>query len=255
MTPEQFALFARIEQRHWWFAARREIIRSILHRIVAPNQDKTIIDVGCGTGGNIASLAGEYRCCGIDTTPDAIALARARFPGVKFILGPFPTGLEGYLEVAAAITCMDVIEHVKEDAAFVKMLVDAAPPGAHILLTVPADMTLWSQHDVTNDHFLRYDTQTFCRAWEGLPVRVRMLSHFNSRLYPMVKAARWLANRRQGSHGADGTDFNMSIAPVNFALKKIFQGESKKLAGALDRPDQPPYRRGVSMIALLKKDG
>jgi SAM-dependent methyltransferase len=253
MTPEQFALFARIEQDHWWFVARRQIVGRILRVIVPPNQNKTIIDVGCGTGGTIASLAGEYRCCGIDTMPDAIALARQRFPHVRYVLGAFPTGLEGYLETASAITCMDVIEHVEDDVGFVKMLVDATPPGSHLLLTVPADMSLWSQHDVTNSHYRRYDREMFARVWAGLPVTVRLMSHFNSRLYPVVKAARWLSNRRRVSHGADGTDFKLSSPPVNRALTKIFLGESKKLIKSLDRPDDPPYTRGVSLIALLRK--
>jgi SAM-dependent methyltransferase len=253
MTPEQFALFARIEQDHWWFVARRQIIGRILRLVVPPNENKTIIDVGCGTGGNIASLAGEYRCCGIDTTPDAIALARERFANVPFVLGAFPAGLEGFLDVASAITCMDVIEHVQDDVGFAKRLIDAAPPGSHLLLTVPADMTLWSQHDVTNDHYRRYDREGFAKVWAGLPVTVRLMSYFNSRLYPMVKAARWVANRRKTSHGADGTDFKMSSPPVNRLLMKIFRGESSKLEKSLDAPESPPYRRGVSLIALLRK--
>jgi SAM-dependent methyltransferase len=255
MTPEQFALFARIEQDHWWFVARRQIVARILRKVVPPNQNKTIIDVGCGTGGNIASLAGEYRCVGIDTTPDAIELARKRFGdvhNVHYVLGAFPAGLEGYLQTASAITCMDVIEHVEDDLGFVKMLVDAAPAGSHLLLTVPADMSLWSQHDVTNGHHRRYDRDTFAKVWSGLPVTVRLLSYFNSRLYPVVKAMRWRANRRNASHGADGTDFKQSSRPVNWLLKSVFLGESGKLVKLMDS-DREPYRGGVSLIAVLRK--
>ena len=253
MTPEQFALFARIEQDHWWFVARRRIVGRILGLVVPPGQNKTIIDVGCGTGGNIASLANDYRVCGIDTTPDAIALARQRFASVPFVLGAFPSGLKGYLDVASAITCMDVIEHVEDDIGFVKTLVEAAPPGAHLLLTVPADMTLWSQHDVTNAHYRRYDRPAFVKVWAGLPVTVRMVSYFNSRLYPMVKLARWMANRRKTSHGAAGTDFKMSSPPVNWLLRHVFAGESNRLVNLIDAPGRPAYRRGVSLIALLRK--
>ena len=163
------------------------IVGRILGLVVPPGQNKTIIDVGCGTGGNIASLANDYRVCGIDTTPDAIRWPGSVLRACRSFWAHFRLGLKGYLDVASAITCMDVIEHVEDDIGFVKTLVEAAAPGSHLLLTVPADMTLWSQHDVTNAHYRRYDRPAFVKVWAGLPVTVRMVSYFNSRLYPMVK--------------------------------------------------------------------
>src|ERR1700722_8907841 len=129
MTPEQIALFARIEDKHWWFVGRRQIIGRIIHKIVPPGAGQTIIDVGCGTGGNLASLAADYRCIGIDTTADAIAFARQRFPNVEYIHGEFPLGLGSALAQASLITCMDVIERIEYERPFVEKLVDSLSPG------------------------------------------------------------------------------------------------------------------------------
>ena len=68
MQSPQFLLHADIEQRHWWFVARRRIMRRLVNRVVRPGPDVTVVDVGCGTGANIASLTDAYRCVGIDTS-------------------------------------------------------------------------------------------------------------------------------------------------------------------------------------------
>ena len=91
MHYEQFQLHADIEQRHWWFVGRRRILCRLVAEVLPPIAAKrVIVDVGCGTGGNIAALADRYRCVGIDTSAEAIELARQRFPHVRFIAGRAP---------------------------------------------------------------------------------------------------------------------------------------------------------------------
>ena len=252
MTPEQFELFARIEQEHWWFVARRRIMRGLI-AAVAPAPDGALaVDIGCGTGGNIGALADRYRCVGIDESELAIAHARARFPQVEFVRSTDPATIASYVGRAALVTCMDVVEHVEHDAAFLAQIVNAARPGTTLLLTVPAGMELWSEHDVTNGHYRRYTVDGFAALWSQLPVRVRLLSAFNARLYPIVRAARALANARGRAHGTAGTDFDMPSRPVNRTLERIFAGELGALLRAVDTPRRP-YARGVSVIAVLER--
>jgi SAM-dependent methyltransferase len=252
VTPEQFELFAQIEQTHWWFVARREIMRQLLARVLPPDQTKLVVDLGCGTGGNIASLADRYQCIGIDASSEAINLARARFPGVKFVLSEDPGEIATRLARADAMLCMDVIEHVEGDREFLEQIVLATRPGTQLLLTVPADMSLWSEHDVTNGHFRRYTVSNFAALWATLPVRVRLLSAFNSRLYPAIKAARLGARLLGRAYGKSGTDFSMPPRPVNALLERVFRGELRALAEAIDNGRQP-NSRGVSVIALLER--
>ncbi len=93
MQSAQFQLHARVEESHWWFTGRRKIMRELVRQIVPPEQRPTVVDVGCGTGANLASMAREYTCVGIDTSREAIELARSRFPGVRFISGRAPDDL------------------------------------------------------------------------------------------------------------------------------------------------------------------
>ena len=42
-----------LEQDHWWFVARRDILRQELERLDLPPGAR-ILEVGCGAGGNSA---------------------------------------------------------------------------------------------------------------------------------------------------------------------------------------------------------
>ena len=230
MQSAQFQLHARIEERHWWFVARREILRRVIHTVLPPSPETTIIDVGCGTGANLATLAGEYQCVGIDTSADAIRLARERFPGVEFIEGRAPRDLGRVVDRARLILLCDVLEHVPDDFALFSELLAATTPGTYLLITVPAELALWSEHDRAFGHYRRYDAARLAEIWQGLAVRPIFTSPFNARLYPLVKALRGWHRWRGKAAGEAGTDFRLPGPLVNRVLKRMFAGEADRLA-------------------------
>lgn len=252
MEPELFRLHAAIEEEHWWFVGRRQIMRTLLAEILPPHANSRVVDVGCGTGANIASLADAYEVLGIDTTPEAIRLSQDRFPGVTFVCGRAPQDLGERASHVDAFLLMDVLEHVAEPRALLAELTNALRPGGFVLITVPADMRLWSAHDVSFGHFLRYEMATFRDLWKDLPVRERLVSCFNSRLYPIVFAIRKVTAWRNRPWGGAGSDLSMPPSVVNDVLARILAGESRRLARAM-RGEQMPYRRGVSLVAILER--
>jgi SAM-dependent methyltransferase len=275
MQTAQFELHATLEDRHWWFVARRKIIRRLIDHLFSP-ADKIrhvadvdavkscltqaddarnrplIVDIGCGTGANIASLSDAYRCVGIDTAPDAIQWARQKFPTVEFIQGHAPQDLGNFLPQAKLILMMDVLEHVEDDFRLFSSVLGQCSPGAYLLVTVPADLSLWSKHDETFGHYRRYDPARFGQLWQDLPVEKLLLSHYNARLYPLVKAVRKFNRVLRRSAGDYGTDFRLPSPPVNWVFENIFAGEWDMLVDTLNHEDEG-YQRGVSMIALLQR--
>jgi SAM-dependent methyltransferase len=269
MQSQQFQLHSQIEERHWWFVARRRILRELVQSVVGPNLNvrqpphpdplpggegdrKIVVDIGCGTGANLAAFADLYRCVGIDTSAEAIELARARFSGITFVCGHAPRDVARWLTRASVVLLTDVLEHVPDDRGLLESIVSACPPGTQLLLTVPADMRLWSPHDEAFGHFRRYDLDSFAKLWDGLPLRPRLASYFNSRLYPLVRIARRVSQWRGCTAGQANTDFNIPIQPVNRLLESIFAGERWCLRNAIDR-DGDGYSRGVSLIAVLER--
>ncbi len=253
MQSEQFQLHAEIEQRHWWFVARRRIVRRLIAQVLPPSADATVVDVGCGTGANIAALADRYDCVGIDTSAEAIELAKKRFPKVRFMTGNAPADL-GELAASAKLFVMtDVLEHVGDDFALLSELLAAASPGAHFLLTVPADESLWSEHDESFGHYRRYDRERFEQVWAGLPVSTLLTSYFNSRLCPMIRLIRAKNRRRGHAAGKAGTDFWVPARPINRLLEALFAGEARRLISVLNG-NRRAYSSGASLIAILRRD-
>jgi len=99
MLLPQFELNAEIEDKHWWFCARRQIVAKLVRHLLPPADDACIIDIGCGTGANIADLASDYRVIGIDPSADAIGFANRRYPHVDFRCGQAPEALD-YLDAS-----------------------------------------------------------------------------------------------------------------------------------------------------------
>lgn len=253
MQSEQFQLHAQIEAEHWWFVGRRRVLRHLVE-LLLPSPGATIVDVGCGTGANIAALADRYRATGIDTSAEAIELARSQYPDVEFLRGRAPDDFRDLFAAADLVLLMDVLEHVSDDVGLLASLIDSLRPGAQILITVPADPSLWSPHDLSFGHYRRYDAARLSRLWAELPVAPRLLSCFNARLYPIVKLVRTISRLRGLPAGDAGTDFHRLPKAIDRALARILAGEARPLGKLLTGRSQRGYRRGVSLLAVLARD-
>jgi SAM-dependent methyltransferase len=84
-----------------------------------------------------------------------------------------------------AVVLLDVLEHQKDDRAFLRDLAARMRPGALLVLTVPALQALWSPWDQALGHFRRYDKAALSRAAEGLPLRWVEKSYLFPELVPL----------------------------------------------------------------------
>lgn len=254
MHPKQFDLHAQIEDNHWWFVGRRNILRELIIRLVAPCAGAVVLDLGCGTGGMLGALSSDYRCFGLDSSPDAIALARRRFPDVRFIEGTVPDGLAGVGEPVSMYLLLDVIEHIRDDRSFMRSLVSAMEPGSLLLVTVPADMALWSPHDVGYGHFRRYDASGLRQVWAGEPLGELFVSHFNMLFYPAIRLIRMLNNIAGKPWGKAGTDLSVPPLPVNRLLTRVFSLEAPVLCRLMQQGSGRGLPFGVSLVAVLRRE-
>jgi SAM-dependent methyltransferase len=242
-----------MEDQHWWFLARRQILCSLASESLPANTTGLVVDVGCGTGGNTAALAEDFSVHGIDASPTAIEIARGRFPELTFTCGDASEILKKDGDSVSLFLISDVLEHVRDDFLMLTRLFALARPGALFLITVPAEMALWSEHDESHGHYRRYSQERFERLWQGLPLTPLLVSYFNARLYPVIKLARMVSQMRGKSSGLAGTDLTLPPRPVNAMLQSIFAGEQKRLLSVLQNRTRG-YRRGVSLIALLRRE-
>jgi trans-aconitate methyltransferase len=254
MQTEQYQLHASLEDRHWWFTARRRIMRELVHHVLPCSRSTLVVDVGCGTGANVEALAHDFDCVGIDPSPEAIALARRRFPKCHFVCGHAPGDLGALMGQARLVLLMDVLEHVPDDFAFLSSLLAASSRGTYFLLTVPANPTFWSAHDESNGHYRRYDVGRLQSLCAELPVVTLLMSHYNARLYPIASAVRSWSQWRGRATGRAGTDVSLPPAAIDAALGTIFAGESRVLLDVLRGQRHQGYASGLSLVALLRRE-
>ncbi len=247
------AAYALHEKRHWWFWARRRILWRLVRGLLPPSEGGVILDVGCGPGENINSLVRDYECHGVDTSEEAIAIAKRRHPSVRFTCGLAPENVRETIERADLVMVMDVLEHLDRPKEMLSELVGAVRPGTSLLITVPAGPHLWSSHDVVVGHHCRYTTKTLSELWQDLPVDVIFTSYFMSYLYPAVYVARALNWRCGHSTGTEGTDLKMPSRPVNDILGRIFAAEARILGLLLEDRRKTGFKRGLSLVAVVKR--
>lgn len=228
---------AQVEDRHWWFVGRRQIIRTLLETHSASGP---LLEVGCGSGANLPMLADFGDVVGIE--PDATDRERANSRGAGRILpGALPDGIPTD-ELFETVLALDVIEHVEDDVASVQALTNRLRPGGLLIVTVPAYQWLWSEHDRVNGHFRRYHRADLSAVLEPLPLKIELLSYFNTLLLPAVALVR-TAGRIAGLDGA-GTELPPSR--LNSLLTKVLASE----AGVLARRSLPA---GVSLVAVARR--
>ena len=151
-SREVHDLLFEIEDNSFWFKHRNRCIAELVKRI-PPNG--TIFDVGGGNGFVTKGL----HDAGFDVAlvePGAGGAFNARKRGgFEIICAPFSR--EFFKPNSApAVALFDVIEHIEDDADFLKEVHGLMHPGGYLYLTVPAYMRLWSQEDDSAGHFRRY---------------------------------------------------------------------------------------------------
>lgn len=242
MDIAQFELHAKIEDVHWWFKARRDLMLSVLQKHVPAGDNRLVVEIGCGTGGNLKFLQRYYRVAGVDISPEAVGHTSKRV-NCPVHLGDFRDRLSGMWEDIDAVILADVLEHVDDDAGFLKDIVKSLKPGSVVLLTVPAHMFIWSRHDVVLGHRRRYSARMLRSLWKDLNVEEAFFTSFSCILSPAIALYRLF--RRNGLE-AHKSDLSMPPLWLNSVLYRIFSIETY-----LTRELPLPF--GVSYLTVLRK--
>ena len=211
---------AEIDGEHWWFSARRKIIDSLIRNKIAPAPGARILEVGCGTGSNLAVLQRFGIVDAIEPDDGARALAASR-SGIAVKGGLLPDGVEIEDGTYDLIVLLDVLEHIPDDLGTLRALKPKLRPGGRLLLTVPAMPWLWSAHDVAHHHQRRYTASTLKAVLDNAGFRVRHRSYFNTFLFPLIVAARVVGKVT----GREGGDDAMPPAAINTILERLFAAE------------------------------
>ena len=237
-----FDTFAEVEDRHWWFLARREIVCAVAQRVL-PEGSK-VLDLGCGTGFVLERLQERYRANGLDLSPIALELCRKR--GLSQVSLGSPEDLSAVEGCRfEGVFLLDVLEHLDDDAKALRHISQVLAPGGAVIITVPAFPFLWSRHDEINQHRRRYTRATLSDALRRSGFQLEQIGYFNSYLFPLAVAAR-VAGGLLGRVAPGG--LGVPPAPLNALLRRIFASERSRVVNG-----RGGFPFGVSLLAVGRR--
>jgi SAM-dependent methyltransferase len=246
MDRSVYSRMAEIEDRHWWFVARRQILAAAIARLGLP-EGARILEAGSGTGGNLAMLSGFGDVVGIEPDDEARACAAAK-PGPAGGFDVRPGALPDDLPVDPAsfdlIAGFDVVEHLDDDVGCLRALLACLRPGGRAIFTVPAFAFLWSRHDELHHHKRRYVRSGLQAALEAAGFRDVRITYFNTMLFPLIATVRLIRNAAMPGRGA--SDDAMPPAAVNRVLQALFASERHWVG-------RVPMPAGVSLLAVARR--
>lgn len=184
--------YHELEDSHWWFVGRREIIASIVKKFP---QNSQILDIGC-SGGNLINLLNEkgyYNVSGIDISKKAIQLCKKR--GIKSVHLMSGDNLK-FKNKFDIIIASDVLEHIKDDKKAVESMKQALKKRGKVICFVPAFMSLWSRHDESNKHYRRYTKKALSDLFMNNGFTILRRSYWNFSLFLPIFIGKKLINKK-----------------------------------------------------------
>ncbi len=245
LDDRYFDVMAEQAKSHWWYRARRALVAQLLEGELAPGA--TVVDVGCGTGDNLAALdaAGKGGAVvGVELSPYAVRHAplsptgRVRVGVSRAERLPFASGC------ADLVTSMDVIEHL-DDAAALAEYRRILRPGGLVLLTVPAYQWLWSDHDDWAAHLRRYTRASLVAAVDRAGFEALHTAYFNSFLVPPAAVLRRTPARRLVKGQQD------EVGAASPLVDRVMTGLSAVERRLARRHRGVPF--GLSIVSLARR--
>jgi len=248
MDPEQYHLHFRLEETHWWFRGRRALARRLLAKHLRPGGPRLrILDLGCGTGANLAILAGWGDVHGCDLAEEALRFCRRR--GSRSLAEADAAKLPYRSSSFGLVTLFDVLYHkaVRSDVAVLEEVRRVLRPGGLCLITDSALPALHGPHDAAFGARERYTRSVLRARVEKSGLRVVRLTYFFLTTLPAVFLVRRFRNIGRIPKSGPSSDLGPVAPWLNTLLVRAMRWEAA-LAVRLRLP------LGSSLVCLARKD-
>jgi len=249
VKPEEYRRMFEAEEAQWWYAGQSAVAHALLEPALDARSATTrhagapsILDAGCGTGGNLVRLSRLGRVVGIDLATEALGFCRRR--GVKaararLLALPFA---DASFDV---VTSFDVLYHawVEDDLAAAREMARVLRPRGLMLVRVPALRSLWGAHDEAVQSRHRYTRKELVDLLGRAGLEVLAATYSNSILFPLLLVRRTLDRVRH----KEGSDVAFLPAPLEWTFRQALLVEAALVRRGVRLPI------GASAVALGRK--
>lgn len=199
---------------HWYYKSKLiPVVGSIIQYKPDPHQ---VIDVGAGSGYFSHEIIKKFPNCKafcVDLNYSSEELQRNG--NVEFV-----RSLD--CQLGDVLIFMDVLEHVDDARSLLSGYLKNALKGSLVIVTVPAFMTLWSNHDEFLGHKRRYTKREIRDLLEDLNIEVLNCRYLFSVILPLV----WIKRRLFKSTNTQ-SDMSQNSSILNAILTGVLGVEHR----------------------------
>jgi SAM-dependent methyltransferase len=236
--------YSKYQKDYWWATVRREIISELIEMHISCWKKGSVLDIGCGSGGNLRYIE-RFGCpIGIDADMEEVVKAKEE-EGARVAVAdaekiPFKR------DVFSIVSLQDVLEHLYNPEECLNEVRRVCRPGGLIVITVPAYQFLFNPV-ADEDHRKRYIAREVADMVHAAGFEIIKLSYFNTFLFPLMLSQRLLQKAMLAMK--KGENFFPKY-PTRFGrlFRSIFELEMRPLR-FMDFPF------GGSVLCICKKPG
>jgi len=231
LEAAEYVRMAQVQDRHWWFEAKRRTVAALLarHRVgedaLGPRR---VLEVGPGTGSMIDVMTRHGRMYAADAHLPALQLLVEHLPSAADVV---PVGgnllhLPFDSESFALLGCFDVLYHqrVVDVSDALAELYRVCEPGGYIAITDSAFPLLRSSHDVATHAARRFRLPDLTEPLQATGFTIEHASYFHTLLFPATVALRLSKRLLQGS--AAHSDLAPVAGWLNALLLSLYRVET-----------------------------
>jgi 2-polyprenyl-3-methyl-5-hydroxy-6-metoxy-1,4-benzoquinol methylase len=207
-----------------------------IFRLAEPHLGKRILEVGAGHGSITNWLARHGEVVATDLSERCVDVLERKYGGLPHVTvhhGEVTGDGVGY--DYDSVVLVNVLEHIEDDADFLRQLAEHLRPGGRLLIFVPAFETLYSDFDRAIGHHRRYRLSTMATTVDKAGLEVADVRYVNS-----VGAVAWWMMVKQ-----------LRQTPARTAAVKLYD---RAIVPALRRREaRRPPKFGQSVFCVARK--
>lgn len=224
MEKYLYADLSLYEKTHWWHRAKTNTVFLLLQSCVKKYKNPYILDIGCGTGNNVAMWGKLGKAYGVDSSTDAVSFCKQR--GLKNIFKGKGEKTPFRDHMFACVTMLDVLEHIENESKVLQEIKRVLGKNGMLILTVPAFPILWSRWDEILHHKRRYTRKSLIAVLTKNNFEIEYISYQYSFLFIpalIIRTVKSFLNKNKQYP----SDFSHSNVFINWLMMNLSLLESK----------------------------
>lgn len=249
MEVSEYGLYSKIEDNHWWFRGRRKILSTFISLIPVAER-RSVLEVGCGTGGNLKYLFDSFvKRTGLECNSSGVEFAQKKLGGQASVVPGDANNLSAIDEKFNCVAFLDVLYHqgVKDVQGTLKQACDRLDDGGYLLITDGAYGFLQGKHARQVHSARRFTKGELIELLTSLNFEVVKASYWGLLLFFLLVVKRLVVEKMTAMSDAASTDV-VTVPIVDSVLYRILTWEACLMPYL-----SFPFGASIAVLARKKK--